>query len=200
DVEFDQQYKEMKTKEEEVLRDSLLKLYQELKGQTKEIKTEEETRKKFELLFPEAIRRSVNDNRHSRAIYHSRLLNTKGLPCPQNNHSQEWQASTFLELLRNSQSGNKVSRASISQPVESISVYLTEQVENLNIQEDSTETSLQAQIQISPNDQELLQELSDRIECSKIQEKDSKIISLKISEEKLFVQLEDGRELSIPIN
>jgi len=47
--------------------------------------------------------------------------------------------------------------------------------------------------------QELLQEIQSRIERAAQPEKETKIISLKITEEKLFAQLVDGRELSIPM-
>ena len=53
------------------------------------------------------------------------------------------------------------------------------------------------------NNQELLQELQNRIEyLTTIQEKIAKVklVNLEIQKEKLVAQLEDGRELSIPIN
>jgi hypothetical protein len=48
--------------------------------------------------------------------------------------------------------------------------------------------------------QELLQEIQNRIERQTSQQKEDKIVSLKVQENKLFAQLDDGRELSIPID
>jgi hypothetical protein len=51
------------------------------------------------------------------------------------------------------------------------------------------------------NNEELLQEIKNRIDRPSLQEKsEAKITDLKIDQEKITAQLNDGRELSIPIN
>ena len=51
------------------------------------------------------------------------------------------------------------------------------------------------------NNEELLQELKNRIERPLPQEKtEAKITDLKIDNEKLIAQLNDGREVSIPLS
>ncbi|CAG8604804.1 18273_t:CDS:2, partial [Racocetra persica] len=50
------------------------------------------------------------------------------------------------------------------------------------------------------SNQEILQELKERIERQKSSEKEAKVISLKIQEEKLSAQLDDGREVIVPIS
>ena len=51
------------------------------------------------------------------------------------------------------------------------------------------------------NSEDLLREIKNRIERPPLQEKEeAKIIDLKIGQEKLTAQLNDGREVSIPIS
>ena len=51
------------------------------------------------------------------------------------------------------------------------------------------------------NSEDLLREIKNRIDRPSLQEKsEAKITDLKIDQEKLTAQLNDGRELSIPIN
>ncbi|CAG8552054.1 10978_t:CDS:2, partial [Racocetra fulgida] len=101
----------------------LSKLYQQLKGEPRQINAEEKLREIKHELFLEFCKKHYKHNKyaslewevqkafsellypsiskqllHSQSVYTSRLLDFPSLPQPQNNPSKEWQTSTLLEL------------------------------------------------------------------------------------------------------